>query len=205
MRQRCLPRGEGQGLYATRVNGHACRFWTGLHVPDLDVNLLSTRIHCCHGPGCAFIADNSGCFLTFPGFIVEVDDAEDCLVDFSLVHGPVLYDFDEFRQDSSGPSSVLPFGSSVGRAHKIYSPCTGYNFMLADEAEVGPAEPTLPNPVAANCKRHPFLHDVSPLVDPVEPGSPPIIRPCEVAESHLPTVRRFTSEEMFSFFGGSHQ
>jgi len=54
-----------------------------LHVPKLRSPLLSVRcfrrLH-----GCSFVADNSGSFLTFPDFILPVDDSSDCTIDGCL-------------------------------------------------------------------------------------------------------------------------
>lgn len=50
-----------------------------LHVPKLCSPLLSVRcFHCL--PGCSFIADNNGSFLTFPQFILPVNDSSDCTI-----------------------------------------------------------------------------------------------------------------------------
>jgi hypothetical protein len=50
-----------------------------LHIPSLRCPLFSVRCH--HRfVGCSFLADNTGCFLTFPSFTVEVNDQSDCTV-----------------------------------------------------------------------------------------------------------------------------
>jgi hypothetical protein len=52
-------------------------------VPKLRSPLLSVRcfrrLH-----GCSFVADNSGSFLTFPDFVLPVDDSSDCTIDGCL-------------------------------------------------------------------------------------------------------------------------
>jgi hypothetical protein len=50
-----------------------------LHVPKLRSPLLSVR--CFRRiTGCSFIADNTGSYLTFPTFILPVDDSSDCTI-----------------------------------------------------------------------------------------------------------------------------
>jgi hypothetical protein len=72
----------GRVTYVATINGRACRFCDVLHVPDLDLPLLSVRRHRRRTPGCSFISDFSGCFFAFLSFVVEVDDSIECLVDF---------------------------------------------------------------------------------------------------------------------------
>jgi hypothetical protein len=50
-----------------------------LHVPKLRSPLLSVRYFRSLN-GCCFIADNSGSFLTFPHFILAVEDSSDCTI-----------------------------------------------------------------------------------------------------------------------------
>jgi hypothetical protein len=62
------------------------------HVPKLRSPLLSvwcfSRL-----AGCSFIADNSGSFLTFPNFILPVDDSSDCTIpEHSCPHFDVDFD-----------------------------------------------------------------------------------------------------------------
>lgn len=49
-----------------------------LHVPSLCCPLISI---CCirRLKGCSFLSNNSGCFLTFPTFFLQVDDSSDCI------------------------------------------------------------------------------------------------------------------------------
>jgi hypothetical protein len=54
-----------------------------LHVPKLQMPLFSVRTHCHQGPGCSFIADKTGCWLTFPDLCIEMDDSADCIHPFS--------------------------------------------------------------------------------------------------------------------------
>lgn len=55
-----------------------------LHVPKLRSPLLSVRCFR-HLLGCSFLADNKGSFLTFPKFILPVDDSSYCTISGSLM------------------------------------------------------------------------------------------------------------------------
>ena len=54
-----------------------------LHVPALEIMLLSIRAHRRRGQGCTFVADGSGVHLTFPSFVVSINDALDCTAPIS--------------------------------------------------------------------------------------------------------------------------
>jgi Reverse transcriptase (RNA-dependent DNA polymerase) len=56
-----------------------------LHVPALKAPLLSVRQHRRH-QGCSFIADNGGCYLSFPKFSIPVDDSSDCLIAYETIN-----------------------------------------------------------------------------------------------------------------------
>ena len=50
-----------------------------LHVPSLHLLLYSIRVHR-RSLGCSFIANNKGIYLSFPSFVLTVDDSKDCLL-----------------------------------------------------------------------------------------------------------------------------
>lgn len=50
-----------------------------LHVPSLRLPLYSIQVHC-RSIGCTFVANNKGVYLSFPDFILDVDDSHDCLL-----------------------------------------------------------------------------------------------------------------------------
>ena len=94
----------GRGTVEFVVDGHRVRLADCYHVPDLDVHLLSIRVHRRRGPGCSFLADDHGMYLTFPSFVLSVDDGSDPLIaispippnssssiEYSDTHGSVLY------------------------------------------------------------------------------------------------------------------
>ena len=70
----------GRGTVFLKLRDKAVKLANVLHVPDLEMTLLSVRSHRRRGQGCSFLADESGCFLTFPNFVVEIDDSDDCII-----------------------------------------------------------------------------------------------------------------------------
>ena len=81
-----------------------------LHVPSLRCPLLSVRCHR-RQPGCSFVADNTGAFLTFPEFIIKVDDSVDC-----FIKGSPASDSDTIYFD--GRSAGLISAVSEGTRHR---------------------------------------------------------------------------------------
>jgi hypothetical protein len=74
-----------------------------LHVPKLRSPLLSVR--CFRWlKGCSFLANNTGSFLTFPQFVLGVDDSSDCTINGSLGI-PRELDFDSRLVGSSSAVS----------------------------------------------------------------------------------------------------
>lgn len=193
---------KGEGLYAAVINGRTCHMARGLHVPDIDVNLLLTRVHCRRGRGCSFVADKSGCFLMFPKFAVKVNDMYNCLFDFSLVCAPGMFDYDKLAgSDGGGGGCNSRFFSRIGRAHLMHRVSPLYN-LLSLHKEPEPAEATFSRPNDANWKWHLHLRDLTTPTDPDWPKEVPVLCPCKVVKSHLPAVCRFTRDKMFAFFGG---
>ena len=85
----------GSGTLRIILGGHPVRLRNCLHVPDLDMFLLSVHIHQRRGQGCAFIADPTGCFLTFPSFIIPIDYTLECLVPCSAAPPTATFDHDD--------------------------------------------------------------------------------------------------------------
>ena len=69
----------GKGTVCYALDGHVIRRKDVLHVPDLDVSLMSIRLHR-RRRGCSFVADEQDMRLQFPGFSVRVDDSLDTFV-----------------------------------------------------------------------------------------------------------------------------
>ena len=74
-RSPCLGRGD----ICINMGGNAVILRDVLHIPSLRCPLFSVRCHRRY-IGCSFIADNEGCYLTFPSFTIEVNDRTDCTV-----------------------------------------------------------------------------------------------------------------------------
>jgi hypothetical protein len=74
-----------------------------LHVPKLRSPLLSVR-YFRRLAGCSFIADNIGSYLTFPNFILPVDDSIDCTIPGKFHFSPQV-DFDSRNNGSAAAVS----------------------------------------------------------------------------------------------------
>jgi hypothetical protein len=66
----------GLGIVSFSLSGKSVVLHDVLHVPTPRSPLLSVQCFC-HLQGCSFLVDNTGCFLTFPQFILPVDDTSD--------------------------------------------------------------------------------------------------------------------------------
>eukprot|EP00957_Ditylum_brightwellii_P188692 14363946-Ditylum_brightwellii.AAC.1 len=69
----------GKGTTLIDFSGHIVKVLDCLHLPSLCTPLHSICHHCKY-QGCAFIADNDDCYLTFPSRTINVDDSEDSLI-----------------------------------------------------------------------------------------------------------------------------
>ena len=86
---------HGIGTMAMSVQGHCIAYADVLHVPDLSAILLSSQVHQRIAAGCSLVSNFSGCFLTFPTFVIEIDDTEDCTIEcYALRDSPHHYNFD---------------------------------------------------------------------------------------------------------------
>jgi hypothetical protein len=84
----------GRGTLSINMLDHKIAYTGAVHVPDLSFTLLSSRVHRRITPGCSFVADHSGRFLTYLDVAIEVDDCEDCTIPCSTVQPSTSYDFD---------------------------------------------------------------------------------------------------------------
>ena len=101
---------SGRGTVSICLNTHHVRFTQCLHVPALDMPLLFICVHRRRGQGCTFLADSSGCFLTFPTFVLAADDTADCLLDYAPAPTSTVFDYDDTALVNSplSASSTLP-------------------------------------------------------------------------------------------------
>ena len=122
----------GRGTVSFLMGGHSVCLSDCLHVTDLDVHLLSIRVHRRRGSGCTFLADDAGMFLTFPTFVIKVDDHVDTLIpagsrsaghlgppEFCDTSGSIVYSRgtpyeNTFPDESSGLSTPIRGLSELG-------------------------------------------------------------------------------------------
>jgi hypothetical protein len=106
---------HGRGTMCFALAGKKITYADTLHVPELSAILLSTRVHRRSAQGCSFLADNSGCFLTYPHFQVEIEDDEDCTIECSsLPKQTHTFDFDSRLHVDHNTSA-----ESVRRSHNL--------------------------------------------------------------------------------------
>ena len=75
---------HGIGEIRVRFKNKTISITQVLHVPELRCPLYSIRRHR-RQEGCEFLALNEGIFLIFPHFILDVDDSNDCLIQWSRI------------------------------------------------------------------------------------------------------------------------
>jgi hypothetical protein len=83
----------GRGIIHLTLDDKQIILHDVLHVPHLQNPLLSV---CClrRLQGCSFLADNSGSYLSFPNFIIPVDDSSHCIIPGRPSNPCVTVDFD---------------------------------------------------------------------------------------------------------------
>ena len=95
----------GHGTVILTLRDKTVKLCNVFHVPDIEMPLLSVRSHRGRGQGCSFLADGSGCFLTFPTFILDIDDEDDCVIPCSLATLSAKPDYSEVTQHRAYCSS----------------------------------------------------------------------------------------------------
>jgi hypothetical protein len=71
---------HGIGTVRCQIDGHEVLIRKVYHVPLLNSPLFSICTHRRRGAGCSLVADDSGCWLTLPSFIMKIDDSDDFLL-----------------------------------------------------------------------------------------------------------------------------
>ena len=94
----------GIGTQFMRIQGRITGKRQVLHVPALTAPLISVRQHQRH-QGCSFIANNKGCYMTFPTFLIEVDDSTDCLVAYEIIN-PKVFDISRCDYMQGEPDKI---------------------------------------------------------------------------------------------------
>jgi hypothetical protein len=166
-----------------------------LHVPDLDMLLISCRVHRRRGRGCSFIADATGCFLTFPTFFLTIDDTHECALPCGIgpPDGPYHYkDVPNLRRsrDASNPT-YLAAKRAIGT---LISLPTG-KCCRVSRSSTPATDPALLStiPVASHRKPQPAITVVR---------EPPPVLPCETPKSSALAKKRYSPHDLHRLFGG---
>jgi hypothetical protein len=79
--------------------------------------------------GCSFIADNKGSFLTFPTFILPVDDSSDC----TIIGRACSSTKDDFDSRITGSVAAVSNNTHFKHQHRPILPKTSTNNQQTDE------------------------------------------------------------------------
>ena len=183
----------GRGTLRIILGGHPVRLRNFLHVPDLDMFLLSTRIHRRRGQGCAFIADPTGCFLTLPSFIIPIDDTLECLVPCSTAPPTSTFDYNE-TNTLTYPKHPLSTGDQPNE-HSTVEPGTTM-VVLASSRDHSTMAPSSQNYSLTQFKKSFPSHSFRlPSIPPISHRqSAPANCPCLVLQPPSDTLHKsFTS------------
>jgi hypothetical protein len=156
-----------------------------LHVPNHDMPLLSCRVHRRRGQGCSFIAGAKGCFLTFPTFILKIDNTHECALPCGI--GP-----------GDGPYYDYEDAPDTRRSRDAFNPP-----YLAAKRVIG-AFLSLPTEKCCRVSRtstpatDPAIFSTIPALSPQKPRpattgarEPPPVLQYETPESSAPSTKRY--------------
>ena len=166
------------GLGHVRFNlaGRMVELRNVLHVPDLQMPLLSVRTHRRRGAGCSFLADGTGCWLTFPELCIEINDDDDCLLPFGYAAADTSIGYSQPRTFRSRSRAYL---ASTVHARRI-----AVHQQQSDMT-------------------HPSLAEKSTLL-PTAPKDTPLLPAHTIPESFAPQVRKWPGPELHKLFGARH-
>jgi hypothetical protein len=160
------------------------------------MTLLSVRSHRRRGQGCSFIADESGSFLTFPTFILDIDDSEDCVLPCTAAGRTLLPNYRESASRCLAHFShvdVFRIGATRAQGTTLFLSQGGAcRVGVSPPAETNPAE-LRPGPSAV-----PKVLLSSPLL---ERNVGPHVRPCEIPESSAAATARYTPQQLHKLLG----
>lgn len=186
---------SGRGTVILTLRDKTVKLANVLHVPDLEMTLLSVRSHRRRGQGCSFIADESGCFLTFPHFVLDIDDSDDCVIPCSAANHQAIPDYCESsHRRAPRASKADAIRLSAKRAHGtllFFSSGTARRVGVPPRVEHDPAE-LLKSPPASKV---PFLAPA------LERRTAPPVRPCEVPDSSTASTIRYTPQQLHKLLG----
>jgi hypothetical protein len=164
------------GLGHVRFNlaGRTVELRNVLHVPELQMPLLSVRTHRRRGPGCSFLADASGCWLTFPSLCIEIDDTADCLLPFSYSSAT---DSPEYAQPRTIRSRSRAYLATTVKARRV----------AVEQQQTSMTHPT-----------------PDPALKPADGNDNPFLPAYSIPESFAPKVRKWSGPELHKMFGSRH-
>ena len=142
----------GVGVVCFVLNGKTIQLKNVLHVPDLDIMLLLVHLHCCRGHGCSYLADSSGMFLTFPNFVVEINDRQDCTAAISPCSSNSTPDYQEYDLATFQTDLTT---ATCRRAHKAWVLTRRQRrLQAAQDAESGESSQSLPSTLPSERRQY---------------------------------------------------
>ncbi len=162
---------HGIGTVRCQLAGHEVLLRKVYHVPLLNSPLFSIRTHRRRGAGCSLIADDTGCWLTFPSFIMPIDDSDDFLL-------PIT---------PSDPAAPLEYSEPMSTRH---------NLAAARRAATTKAISCRRSRVPAEAS-----HLLPAITQPSDVKPLPIIPTSYVPESATAKIHRHSSYDLHRHFG----
>jgi hypothetical protein len=166
-----------------------------LHVPALDMPLLSCCVHCRRGQGCSFVADTKGCFLTFPTFFLKIEDTHEYALPCEIGPRDGPYDYEDApntrrSRDASNP----PYLAAKRAIGALLSLPTGKRCHVS-RTSTPATDPALISTIPAVSPRKP-----QPATSRAR--EPPPVLPCKTPKSSAPSTKRYTPHDLHRLFGG---
>jgi hypothetical protein len=171
----------GKGTIILCIAGHSLRLNNVLHVPSLDVTLLSIRIHR-RRRGCSFSATNEGMYLIFPSFRILVNDEVDALLQVESSPKGAPADYDDTRHTARLLGQAALVRKSTGRLRRVST--------RSQRQDPDPRDITVdPNGDL------PFISNLTPR------GDYPTLPSSAVAESGRASTVRYSSMDLHRLLG----
>ena len=167
----------GIGTIQVCLAGRVIRLHRVYHVPRLDLPLIAIRVHRRRAKGCSFIADFTGCYFTFPTFVISVDDETDVTLPFESCSLSATPDY----------SDTLPHSNRGQRRRKAQAKRVAYLNAAIFARKV--SNVILKSPVAT-----PVSHKLKSAVHPPLPNR---YVPCSSGPGKL----RLSAPELHQHFG----
>jgi hypothetical protein len=185
----------GRGSVSITLGDRPLLLRNVLHVPDLDMPLLSCNVHCRRGQGCSFVADAKGCFLTFPTFFLKINDTHECALPCGIGPRDSPCDYEDApdtrrSQDASNP----PYLAAKHAIGAFLSLPTG-KCCRVSRTSTPATDPALisTNPAVSPRKSQPAT---------TRAREPPPVLPCKTPESSAPSTKRYTPHDLHRLFVG---